>query len=341
MFRDQMFGVKSEQYIEGTSLDDINMDDLARYRKRIGEFNPSFPYVDYETQDFCIETGICNDKGLVTYGGLLMFGKRLSVQKYVRNFWIDYLEIPGTSYDDAVARYSYRMPEQDNLWQYYEVLIQRLRLHVPEAPFTAGPNGHAPDDESELYALREGLVNMEAHADFFSTMHCTIRVFDNKIEFQNPGRFMLDMDELGKQIHSIPRNPEIIRLFRYAKLGENAGYGIGKMKKWESLTGEKVTFETDMISSTITYYRPSNTTIKNHGETTIKTTMKNKEKTTIKVRDKVLKIIRSTPTISIDEIARICNMSRDGIIYHIKSLKKAGVLSHTPERKGGHWIIHE
>ena len=42
-------------------------------------------------------------------------------------------------------------------------------------------------------------------------------------------------------------------------LGENAGYGIGKMKKWESLTGEKVTFETDMISSTITYYRPSKT----------------------------------------------------------------------------------
>ena len=69
--------------------------------------------------------------------------------------------------------------------------------------------------------------------------------------------------------------------------------------------------------------------------------MKNKEKTTIKVRDKVLKIIRSTPTISIDEIARICNMSRDGIIYHIKSLKKAGILSHTPDRKGGHWIIHE
>ena len=36
-----------------------------------------------------------------------------------------------------------RMPEQENIWEYYNVLIQRLRLHV-DAPFTAGPDkgGH-------------------------------------------------------------------------------------------------------------------------------------------------------------------------------------------------------
>lgn len=80
------------------------------------------------------------------------------------------------------------MQELENLWEYYRALIQRFRLHVDAAPFTAGPDGFAPDDESQLYALREGLVNLESHSDFFAPMH-----------------------------------PTILKLFRYAKLSENAG----------------------------------------------------------------------------------------------------------------------
>ena len=76
----------------------------------------------------------------------------------------------------------------------------------------------------------------------------------DRIELQNPGRFMFPLEELRTQIHSIPRNPTIIKLFRYAKLGENAGYGIDKMLMWEKLTKGKVEFTSDLISSTITYW---------------------------------------------------------------------------------------
>lgn len=54
--------------------------------------------------------------------------------------------------------------------------------------------------------------------------------------------------------HSVPRNPNIIKFFRYAKLGENAGYGINKIMAWERLTKGKVEFTSDLISSTITYW---------------------------------------------------------------------------------------
>ena len=85
-------------------------------------------------------------------------------------------------------------------------------------------------------------------------MHPTIRVFQNRIELQNPGRFMFPLSELRTQIHSIPRNPNIIKFFRYAKLGENAGYGIDKMLAWERLTKGKVEFTSDLVCSTITYW---------------------------------------------------------------------------------------
>jgi len=85
-------------------------------------------------------------------------------------------------------------------------------------------------------------------------MHPTIRVFADRIELQNPGRFMFPLSELRTQIHSIPRNPNIIKFFRYAKLGENAGYGIDKMLAWERLTKGKVEFTSDLVCSTITYW---------------------------------------------------------------------------------------
>jgi len=85
-------------------------------------------------------------------------------------------------------------------------------------------------------------------------MHPTIRVFTDRIELQNPGRFMFPLSELRTQIHSIPRNPNLIKFFRYAKLGENAGYGIDKMLVWEKLTKGKVEFTSDLVCSTITYW---------------------------------------------------------------------------------------
>lgn len=46
----------------------------------------------------------------------------------------------------------------------------------------------------------------------------------------------------------------MIRFFRYAKLGENAGFGIDKMLTWEKLTGKNVEFKSDLVCSTVTYW---------------------------------------------------------------------------------------
>ncbi len=252
MMRDQAFGSKSEQVVEGTSINDLNKGSLETYRNQIRNDNPSFPYKNLSDEQFCDKVGISKD-GRLTIGGILMLGQRDVVQRYVSNFWIDYLEIPGRSLAEAQVRYTYRMQEQDNIWESYQIILQRLRNYV-NAPYEARPNGIGAEDESQLYALREGLTNCCAHADYFSPMHPTIRVFSDRIELQNPGRFMFPLSELRTQIHSIPRNPNIIKFFRYAKLGENAGYGIDKMLAWEQLTNGKVEFTNDLVSSTITYW---------------------------------------------------------------------------------------
>ena len=126
MMRDQAFGSKSEQVVDGTSIDDLNKSSLETYRNQIRNENPSFPYKNLPDDQFCDKVGISKD-GKLTIGGILMLGQRDVVQRHVSNFWIDYLEIPGKSLADARVRYTYRMPEQDNIWETYQIILQRLR----------------------------------------------------------------------------------------------------------------------------------------------------------------------------------------------------------------------
>ena len=126
MYHDQSFGVRSEMAIPGTSLAMLNLSSLHGYRNYLKSYNVLTAYNDLPDIDFCRRLSICNMAGEVTYSGLLMFGKGEEVLRYVPTFCMDYIEIPGRSVADAVNRYSYRIPEQENLWEVYQVVIRRL-----------------------------------------------------------------------------------------------------------------------------------------------------------------------------------------------------------------------
>ena len=331
MLRDQSFGTKSEQTIAESSTEMLNRDSLESYLEQIKAFNPEFPYSKLPIEKFCEKTGIAK-KGKLTYGGLLMFGKRDEIQYHVNNFWIDMLEIPGDNMGNANPRYTFRMPEQENIWEYYNVLIQRLRTHI-DAPFTPGPNGFSPDDNSQLYALREGLVNMLAHADYFSPMHSTIRIFTDRIEFQNPGRFPFDLKELRSQNHSMPRNPTLIRLFRYAKLSENAGYGIDKMLSWEKLTHKKVRFDSDLVFSTVVYNR-----IKKNAKNEPPNEPPNEPLN--ETAKKLLDAIRKNPKASKENLAKQIGKSRSTVTRTLARLVQTESIRRIGPDKGGMWEIN-
>lgn len=158
-----------------------------------------------------------------------------------------------------------------------------------------------------------------------------LNIFDDRIEFQNPGRILFPLEELRERLHSVPRNPSIIRLLRHAKLGENAGYGIQRMVRWESLTGKPVMWESDLMSTTVTYYRPL--VGEHNNSTTPKTTPKDN------VRNKILRYIRVTPDISKKKLAELCGLTVDGITYHISKLKADGYIRWEGKPRNGRWNL--
>lgn len=329
LLREKTFGCKSEMAVTGTSLNDLNANSIETYRRRLQRFNPELEFNSLGHDEFCERTGIADD-GVLTFGGLLTFGRRSVIIKHLRHFWIDYREIPGSSYDDAEVRYTYRMPEQENIWEYFQMLIQRLRSFA-DNPFMPGPDGFSPEDNSQLYSLREGLINLLAHADYFGPMHSSVTIYNDKIEFQNPGQFPVALTGNVKKIKSIPRNPNIIMFFRYARLAENAGYGIGRIKKWESLTGEKVEIESDIATSTITYFRPI------IGQKIGQKTGQKIGQKKLSTREKLLKLICENPRITRNELAETLHITTSTVQFHIEKLKLEGLLERVGGSKGGYW----
>ena len=118
MYRDQAFGSQSSKIIQNSSVKDLNNASIDRYRDYLTRYNPNNRYTNFTKSEFLQKLQVVIERKL-TFGGLLFFGKQDSIQRIFPNFMIDYLEIPGTSYSDATTRYTFRLEEQENLWEYF------------------------------------------------------------------------------------------------------------------------------------------------------------------------------------------------------------------------------
>jgi len=253
MYRDQTFGTKSSEVIENFTIENLSSISLNQYKEYLQAANPTSHYNKLSIEEFLHKVSVLID-GKPTFAGLLFFGKRDSIERYFVDFRIDLFEIPGNSISDAKVRYTYRLPEQENLWDYYFILFERVTMRI-DKPFKLDSMGFAKEDYPYIDALREALVNMLMHADYFSPIKSRVRVFSDKIEFFNAGSYPKPIEYFLNSDTSMPRNPVLAKLFRAVKLAENAGYGFDKMiDGWKSYTSIPIRFDTDMDTSLTTFY---------------------------------------------------------------------------------------
>ena len=83
-------------------------------------------------------------------------------------------------------------------------------------------------------AIREALVNAITHRDYRSTSKVQIRIFDDRIEFWNPGRLPegWTVEKLKQKHESRPFNPLIAKTFFWIKYIEEVGTGTNKVVEW-------------------------------------------------------------------------------------------------------------
>ena len=269
---------------------------------------------------------------MVTYGGLLFFGKEESIQKIFPDFKVDYLEIPGTSYNNAEVRDTFKLEEQENIWEYYFIIMEKIKRHV-DNPFKMTSESFASEDYPHITAIREALVNMLMHADYFSNMKSRIRIFYDRIEFFNPGALPKPLQYILKTDFTSPRNPVLAKLFRAVKLAENSGYGFDKMiDGWTPYSGKPPAFIQELDLTISTFYFP---------EKQIQRPNDASPKTGEKTGEKIIKLIKDKPDITISELAENLAISAKGIEWQIKKLKEQGIIKRIGPDKGGYWKVME
>jgi ATP-dependent DNA helicase RecG len=190
--------------------------------------------------------------------------------------------------------------------------------------------------EIPLDALREAVVNAIVHRDYaIKGTSIYVRVFDDRVEIENPGGLPsgVTMQSLGKS--SVRRNPIIADLFHRMGKVERMGSGIDRMRDLMRDAGLKEpVFETDNFFRVI-FYRNPRYSLKKTGDAVEKTVVKTVEKTVVKI----LALIKDNPKITQRELMVETGLTQRGVEWNLRKLKDEGVIHRIGSARSGHWEV--
>ena len=175
-------------------------------------------------------------------------------------------------------------------------------------------------------------MNAIIHRDYsFKGTSINVEVYDDRVEIVNPGGLPqgLDKRDFGKL--SVRRNLILADLFHRMGKVERIGSGIRRMRDVMRAANLKPPkFEVTTFFKAIFYRNP---------EYSLKATQATTQKTVEKTREKILRIIRENPMITVLELAQKLEIRPKGIEWNLTKAKKEGLLRRVGPDKGGRWEV--
>ncbi|MDA3881513.1 MAG: putative DNA binding domain-containing protein [Prolixibacteraceae bacterium] len=177
-----------------------------------------------------------------------------------------------------------------------------------------------------LQAIREILLNAIIHRDYRKPTDLIIKIFDDRIEFSNPGNLYgsLTVEDLATDTYQPQHRNKLIAEAFYL-MGEVEKYGTGfiRIRDWLK-SYPKLSYQ--VISK----------------EDFTKVSLVEDDKLGDKLGDnqkRIIDIIAKQPQVSQSEISKQLNISQTAVENNIKKLKQFGILKRIGPAKSGHWEI--
>ena len=176
----------------------------------------------------------------------------------------------------------------------------------------------------DAIALREAVINAFVHNDYTTEIPPKFEIFADRIEISSTGGLPdgLSQDEFFEGF-SVPRNKEIMRVFKDLDLVEQLGSGVPRILETYSKACFKFSDNFLRMSFPINVERITNS---NEGGAIGGAIGELTER-----QNEVLSIIAEDPSISYRLIARQLNINESAVLKHINILKEKGFII----RKGG------
>lgn len=292
------------------SIEHISFEKVGDFIKKIEQ--KSQTKIQLSSLDFLSKLEIIRNNK-ITFGGYLLFVKDhcLISDIQVGRFKSDTMIIDSLSLNT-------------DLLNEVEEIIKFIKKHLMVEFIITGEPQRAERFDYPLDAIREIVINMIVHRDYRESSHSLIKIFDNRIEFFNPGKLFGNLtitDLLTGNYISQTRNKLIAKSFKEIGLVERYGSGIHRIINICNDYGIKQPiFEEVFNGFKVTLF---------------------KEKTNVvdKRLEMIIEIIFGNNQLSAVQIAKKLNISSRTVQRDLDKLKQQNKLKRIGSEKSGYWEI--
>ena len=357
----QLMYDKGERYYEdspayGATIEDIDMDAVKAYMKRIGYGKSPMEYLQ-ENKGFLTYKG---DVPQVSTACILLFGKH--PQKFFPRARVRFVKYYGT--EEKVGREMNVIKDvtfEGRILDQIQKTVDYLETQVKEHSYLGEDGLFKTDREYPKFVIQEMTVNSVCHRDYsIKGTEIQIKMFDDRIVFETPGKLpgIVRTDNIRHTHFS--RNPKIAEYLKVYDYVKEFGEGVDRMCRELSAIGTKepqyhlVAFimkasvwanvlegqekarekqeniPSDQVEGNITQKLP-----RNYPETTQK-----QDIDITPVQKGIIKFLLLHPYAGRKEISsNLGSLSEDGVKYNLKVLQQKGIIKRIGPAKGGYWKV--
>ena len=357
----QLMYDKGERYYEdspayGATIEDIDMDAVKAYMKRIGYGKSPMEYLQ-ENTGFLTYKG---DVPQVSTACILLFGKH--PQKFFPRARVRFVKYYGT--EEKVGREMNVIKDvtfEGRILDQIQKTVDYLETQVKEHSYLGEDGLFKTDREYPKFVIQEMTVNSVCHRDYsIKGTEIQIKMFDDRIVFETPGKLpgIVRTDNIRHTHFS--RNPKIAEYLKAYDYVKEFGEGVDRMCRELSAIGTKepqyhlVAFimkasvwanvlegqekarekqeniPSDQVEGNITQKLP-----RNYPETTQK-----QDIDITPVQKGIIKFLLLHPYAGRKEISsNLGSLSEDGVKYNLKVLQQKGIIKRIGPAKGGYWKV--
>lgn len=198
--------------------------------------------------------------------------------------------------------------------------------------------------------LREALINMIVHNDYSKGYTPVAEIFSDRIELTSHGGMVSGQSkEDFFSGASMPRNRELMRIFKDLDLVEQLGSGMNRILRSYERSIFRISEHLIRVAFPFAESPNENDTLRRRNDTsnsecdTINDTLRDKTDT-LKTysetqEDRILHALSKSPDITYEELASLLSVGRATIARTIKRMIEKGLVERTGSRKTGVWKV--
>lgn len=221
--------------VEDCSLDELDPDAVAEYRRLRRLVNPQAEELGYSDDDLLEALLAARRVGGVlkpTVAGVLLFGRPLTLRRLFPTAEVSYVRVVGTEWvADPERRFAATLDVRKGALLAFRQIAAAIEDDLPRGFYL--PPGAMQSLQEPLVprqAFREALANAIIHRSYRFNQPTMVVRYSDRIEFINTGCSLKPVAELGRT-GPAQRNPVLAAVFRDVEIAEAKGSGIRTIRR--------------------------------------------------------------------------------------------------------------